>query len=316
MIPSKGAWHLATPMNFRLTSIALVSLIAPAFCQEKSAWSQKDGDGFRDVVADGKTVLRHMNAWDPARRLDTYKPFLHVFDFAGEKPITKGPGGQFTHHRGAFIGWNKTSFDGKSYDFWHCNGVERKHVKYLDSSKGDTLATVTEWPTPEGKVVISETQTVKATKLGDGALQLDFAFALEAPNGPVKLDGDVQHAGFHFRAAEAVQATAKETKYILPEGARLVGKQGSDTYENTNWVVCSFLIGDKRYDVAHFNDPKNPTPLQYSTRNYGRFGAFSKAEVKPGAPLSLRYRLIVTDSAKPKSAAEWQTQWDAFAAGK
>ncbi len=303
----------ATLMNFRHSTLALAALIAPAFCAEKLAWSQKDGDGFRDVLADGKTVLRHMNAWDPARRDATYKPFLHVFDFAGEKPITKGPGGQFTHHRGAFIGWNKTTFGGKTYDFWHCKNVERKHVKYLDSSKDGTLASVTEWPTPEGKVVISETQTVKSTKLADGSVQLDFDFRLEAPNGPVQLDGDVQHAGFHFRAAEEVQKTAKETQYTIPEGAKPVK---GDVYEGANWVVCSFVIGDKRYAVAHFNDPKNPTPLQYSTRAYGRFGAFSKAEVKPDAPLSLRYRIVVTDGAQPKSAADWQKEWDGFAAGK
>ena len=310
----------AALMNFRITSLALVAMIAPAFCQDKTAWTQKDGDGFRDVLADGKTVLRHMNAWDPARRDETYKPFLHVFDFAGEKPITKGPGGQFTHHRGAFIGWNKTSFGGKTYDFWHCKGVERKHVKYLDSSKDGTLVSVTEWPTPEGKVVISETQTVRSTKLADGSVQLDFGFRLEAPNGPVKLEGDVQHAGFHFRAAEEVQKTAKETKYTIPEGATQVtndkGKVTADVYENTNWVVCSFVIGDKRYAVAHFNDPKNPMPLQYSTRSYGRFGAFSKAEVKPDAPLNLRYRITITDGAKSKAAADWQKEWDAFAAGR
>ncbi len=307
-------------MNFRLAALTLVTAIAPPSSQEaKDPWTQVDGAGFRDVLLNGKTVLRHMNAWDPARREETYKPFLHVFDFAGAKPITKGPGGQFTHHRGAFIGWNKVTFDGKSYDFWHCKNVERKHTKYLDSSKGGTLVSVTDWPTPEGRVVIQETQKVKATKLADGALQLDFDFKLEAPNGPVKLDGDVQHAGFHFRAAEEVQKTAKDTKYTLPEGVKsLLNAKGAstDVHENANWVVCSFLIGDKRYDVGHFNDPKNPGPLQYSTRAYGRFGAFSKAEVKPEAPLNLRYRLVITDGTTETPAAEWQKRWDAFAAAK
>lgn len=305
-------------MNFRLAALVLVAATAPAFSQEaKTPWTQVDGEGFRDVLLDGKTVLRHMNAWDAARREETLKPFLHVFDFAGARPITKGPGGQFTHHRGAFIGWNKVTFDGKSYDFWHCKNVERKHMKYLDSSKENTLVTVTDWPTREGRVVIHETQTVTATKLADGALQLDFNFKLEAPNGPVKLDGDVQHAGFHFRAAEEVQKTAKETKYTLPEGVKslLNAKRApTDVHENANWVVCSFLIGDKRYAVGLFNDPKNPAPLQYSTRAYGRFGAFSKAEVKPEAPLNLRYRIVITDGAAELPTSEWQKRWDGFVA--
>jgi hypothetical protein len=144
---------------------------------------------------------------------------------------------------------------------------------------------------------------------------LDVSFTLEAPSGPVKLEGDVQHAGFHFRAAQEVHTRQKETAYILPEGAV---KKGGDTYEGCEWVVCQFSIGDKRYAVAHFNDPKNPKPLQYSTRAYGRFGAFSKAEIAGGKPLALRYRIIVTDTAKVPvgTAADWQKQWDAFAAGK
>ena len=84
-------------MNFRLAALALVTAISPAYSQDgKDHWTQVDGTGFRDVMLNGKIVLRHMNAWDAARREETYKPFLHVLDFAGEKPITKGHGGQFT----------------------------------------------------------------------------------------------------------------------------------------------------------------------------------------------------------------------------
>ncbi len=283
-------------------------------------WSFADTPGARDVLFDGKVVLRHMNAFDDStkeKRADTFKTYTHVFDFAGEKPITKGPGGRFTHHRGCFIGWNKTQFEGKSYDFWHCPKVARMHVKYLDESKAGVdsavLTSVTKWPTEEGKIVIEETQKITATKQASGALVLDFDFTLAAPNGPVKLEGDVQHAGFHFRAAEDV--VDKQTAYLKPEGA--VDKK-NDTWENCNWVVCQFTTNGHRYAVAHFNDPKNASPLQYSTRAYARFGAFSKTEVKPDAPLKLRYRIVVTDADKGTvpPVADWQKQFDAFAAGK
>ena len=280
-------------------------------------WSFADTPGARDVLFDGKVVLRHMNAWDnstPARRTETFKTYTHVFDFDGNKPITKGTGGKFPHHRGCFIGWNKTIFEGVSYDFWHCPKVERHHVKYLEDSKAGpdsaVLSSTTDWPTPEGKIVIHETQKIKATKPAPGVLVLDFDFTLEAPSGPVKLEGDVQHAGFHFRADNDV--VEKETAYIMPEGAV---KKGGDVWEKTNWVVCQFTTSGHRYAVAHFNDPKNATPLQYSTRAYARFGAYSKTEVKPDAPLKLRYRIIVTDAEKGAvpAAAEWQKQWDEFA---
>lgn len=301
-------------------AVLLGSVVSLLAVDAPKGFSFADGQGYRDLQFDGKTVLRHMNAWDPARRADTFKPFTHVFDFAGEKPITKGPGGNFTHHRGLFIGWNKTILDGKTYDFWHCNKVIRRHVKYLPEQektdgKSATMVSVTEWPTPEDKLVVRETQTIIATKPVDGKLQLDLTFKLEAPSGPVKLEGDVQHAGFHFRAAEEVHARQKESAYFIQEGAT---KKGGDVYEKCNWVVCQFNLGDKRYAVGHFNDPKNAQPVQYSTRAYGRFGAFSKTEIPADQPLTLHYRVIVTDTAKVPvgTAADWQKQFDAFAKGE
>ena len=58
--------------------------------------------GRLDILRDGRLVGRYEHAHDtstPARRNETYKPFLQVFDAAGDAPITKGPGGDFTHHR-------------------------------------------------------------------------------------------------------------------------------------------------------------------------------------------------------------------------
>jgi hypothetical protein len=307
----------------KVASVAVAALLVSSsllLAADPKGWSFADGQGYRDVQFDGKTVLRHMNAWDPARRDDTFKPYTHVFDFEGKEPITKGPGGDFTHHRGIFIGWNKTGFEGKNWDFWHCRNVIRQHMKYLSDqeqadAKAAKMVSVTDWPTPDGKVVVRETQTITATKPAPGILQLDINFKLDAPSGAVKLDGDVQHAGVHFRAAQEVHKRQKETAYILPEGAV---KKGGDIFEQTNWVVCQFNLGDKRYAVAHFNDPKNPTPLQYSTRAYGRFGAFSKAEIPANQALNLRYRITVTDTAQVPAgtAADWQKQFDAFAGGK
>jgi hypothetical protein len=308
-------------LSLSLSAFAACTMLLSA-AEEPKGWSFADGKGYRDVLFNGQTVLRHMNEWDPAKRAETFKPYTHVYDFAGKEPITKGPGGDFTHHRGLFIGWNKTQFEGKSYDFWHCNKVIRQHMKYLpEKEKADakeaTMASVADWPAPDGKVIVRETQTMTATKPAEGVLQLDVSFVLEAPSGgPVKLEGDVQHAGFHFRAANEVHKRQKETAYILPEGAV---KKGGDVYEQCNWVVCQFNIGDKRYATAHFNDPKNPTPVQYSTRAYGRFGAFSKTQIEADKPLTLRYRVIVTDTAvvPPGTAADWQKKFDEFAtAGK
>jgi hypothetical protein len=262
-----------------------------------AGWSFSDEAEHRDVLFDGRPVLRHMNLWDPARRDETFKPYLHVFAFDGKTLLTKGPGGKFTHHRGAFIGWNKTAFNGKDYDFWHCRNVERRHKSYLKAEEiadgtQAKMVSVTDWPTPDGRTVISEKQTVAARQLGVGRLQLDFTFELSAPNGVVKLGGDPQHAGFHYRAALEVEQNEKKTQYDRPATAS-GGK--NDVWENCPWVVCNFDVSGKRYAVMHMSAPANPTPLVYSTRAYGRFGAFFTTEVTPEKPLVLHYRLLVSD---------------------
>jgi hypothetical protein len=49
--------------------------------------------------------------------------------------------------------------------------------------------------------------------------------------------------------------------------------------------------------------PGNPTPTTYSTRPYGRVGAFFTADVTPDKPLHLKYRLVISEG-EPPSADE------------
>ena len=97
-----------------LTLTLLTGLLAPLAAQLEI----KDTKGKHlDVLSGDKVLVRYMYEYDTStdeKKHATYKPYLHVFDAAGKAPITKGPGGQFTHHRGIFIGWSKLGFNGKS----------------------------------------------------------------------------------------------------------------------------------------------------------------------------------------------------------
>ena len=105
-----------------------------------AAWA---GDGFKwvsgegqtDLLYNGKKVIRAMHLpYDTANVHDTYKVFHHVFRSDGERLLTKGPGGKFTHHRGIFYGYARISYDGRkgTVDSWHCkNGA---HIKYLETT--------------------------------------------------------------------------------------------------------------------------------------------------------------------------------------
>jgi hypothetical protein len=77
-------FNLQVLMDPRI-SVALVLLASTAASSFGAGWSFADGDGYRDVLLDGKPVLRHMNAWDPARRNDTFKPYTMCSRLVGRR---------------------------------------------------------------------------------------------------------------------------------------------------------------------------------------------------------------------------------------
>jgi hypothetical protein len=57
--------------------------------------------------------------------------------------------------------------------------------------------------------------------------------------------------------------------------------------------------------------PSNPRPTTFSTRPYGRFGAYFDREVAPGEPLTLKYRLHI-QSAASAGKSDADAAWQAF----
>src|SRR5581483_12011042 len=102
-----------------------------------------------------------------------------------------------------------------------------------------------------------------------GGRLVEFAARLRPTDGPVKLDGDPQHAGFHFRADnEVATKTNKETIFIRPDG---VDKPGATRnwpqdkgHVNLPWNAMSFVLGGKRYTAAYLDRPDNPKEARYS----------------------------------------------------
>jgi len=266
-----------------------------------------------DVVLGGRVVVRYMYAYDkssPARLLETYKPYLHVFDPEGQAPITKGPGGNYTHHRGVFVGWNRLGFGGKSYDRWHMKGGEQVHQKFAGQRDGPAEAAFTSlvhWNDEAGQPVVVEERTTTVRRAPAPAyLLIDLVTRLSAPRGDVVLDGDPEHAGVQYRPAAEVDA--KQTVYVFP-------REGADPKKDTDypWVGETYTLGDKRYSVVHFNHPDNPKGTVYSAyRDYGRFGAFFKKDIRSGESLTLKYRFLVAAGEMPPIDAV-QKCWDQFA---
>lgn len=303
----------------------------PASAAEPAGFRWKDNPELAatDLLYGDQPVLRYMHAYDPSTPEslhDTYKVYHHVFGPGTGTRITKGPGGQFTHHRGLFAAWNKTQADGKSFDFWHCtNGAHQRHVEFIEKKAGENGATMTaeiHWNDAEGKPVIVEQRTVTVEKLpvesapGYG-WKIDWRSRLESRRGEIRLTGDRQHAGFQFRADQPV-AEQNSARYIRPEGApqqpeavQVDDRKDPEGHINLNWFAMTYPLGDERYTVEYFEDPTLPKPSRYSERPYGRFGAFFETTLVPDEPLVMNYRVIVT-TGEPPSRETIQKRYDEF----
>lgn len=288
-----------------LAALLLFPLVLTISAQDAPKVTYVDGEGYRDCLVDGTPVWRHMNAYDDSdkdRLHDTYKTFHHVFANDGKSFITKGAGGRFTHHRGLFLGWAKTSTAGGAKgDWWHCRGVSLRHKEYKDG--GQTV--VNEWCDAKGSPIVRDTRTVKTSILEDGTRQMDFHIDIKSLDGDLHLNGDPQHAGFQFRAHNDVTKT--HCVYVRPATAK---NQGNDVWTDSPWMVGTFKQGEDSYSVQHMRHPDNPKfdEAVFSTRNYGRFGAYAPHKVAADETLTLKYRILVSQKAPTQEEA--QTKYD------
>ncbi|AWM41991.1 hypothetical protein GobsT_68710 [Gemmata obscuriglobus] len=273
-------------------------------------------DGTTVLSFDGRKVLQYFNLpRDPANHYYTFKPFHNVYDPAkGEVLLTNTSAksdkdGQFPHHRGLFFGFNRISYGEKqTADVWHgTNGVFSQHDKMLATEAGEVFGkhvSQISWHGKDGATFATEERAVTAYAAKSGTL-IDWSTTLSTTLAKVRLDGDPQHAGFHFRANQEVSKNGKEnTYYLRPDGKGKVGetrnwepkaKEPNPKTINLPWNACSFVTGGKRYTVVRINHPDNPKETRGSERDYGRFGDYFEYDLTADKPLKLKYRVWVQE---------------------
>jgi hypothetical protein len=273
------------------------------------SWKDTPGDHL-DLSLDDRPVLSYqykaLDETSKESRDSTFKVFHHLYDPEGKRLVTNGPAGLYPHHRGLFFGFNKITYgDGKKADTWHCTqGAFQGHEKMLASEAGPVLArhrVRIGWHGEKGDRFAEEDRELTIYNVPGGRL-VEFASIVRTVDGPVKLDGDPQHAGFHFRADhEVAEKSQKETIFIRPDGT---GKPGETrnwdpkTKEgpvNLPWNAMSFVLGGKRYTAAYLDSPDNPKEARGSEREYGRIGSYFEFEVTEKKPLRVQYRIWLQD---------------------
>jgi hypothetical protein len=289
------------------TTVELQAELLPADpkAEPRLRWAEEAGAAA--LLLSGKPVVRYeMPTYDASseeKRLVTYKPFHHVFDPVTGMRLTKGNGGQFTHHRGIFFGYNRISHGGDKKtmsDCWHCvKGARQEHRQMLDEVAGPVEGVqrvAIDWMGSDDSKVLGEIRELEIVPAPGGTI-IDFASRLTA-DAPVRLDGDPQHSGVHFRASNEVHESTKDQTYYLRPGVKAEpGKfrnwPDDKTYVNAPWHAASFVVGGQRYTVLRVNRPENPGEARMSERDYARFGSYFEYELDPSRPLQVGYRFWV-----------------------
>lgn len=274
---------------------------------------EKKGE-YIDLLCGDQKVIRYMNAPRDGSTKDTheltFKPFHHVYDPAkGETLLTNGAGlaadkaNTFPHHRGIFYAFNKVSYGKESCDVWHGrNGEFVLHDSVISQEANNDHGRQKSkllWCGKDGKPFATEEREITA-RLTDGGTLIDFDSVLKTDLEKVKLDGDPQHAGCHFRAAMEVSKHGKtDTYYVRPDGKGKMGATDTRNWDakgklgtaiNVPWDACSFMIDGKRYTVLRIVNPANPKEWRGSERDYGRFGDYFEWDLTPKTPLHVQYR--------------------------
>ncbi len=299
-------------LPLRVLCAAPLLFAAPLCAQAQAGFSFADTQGDHlDVQLNGKPLLRWQYAFDnstPERLHDTYKPYLHVLDAEGKELITKGPGGEFTHHRGWFLGWSKITTPNGTVDRWHMKGgniIQQKVVSQKADKDSATFTVLLHWQGATDAPILSEERTYTVLPAPAPAYVLvELKSEITALAGETHLDGDPEHAGLQFRPASQIDRPL--TSYIFPQ-AEADPKKDRDY----PWVAENATISGKHYTIAFLNHPDNPKDTPFSAyRDYGRFGGFFRTTIPAGGKFTLKGRLLIAENSL--SAGDIQKAANAF----
>jgi hypothetical protein len=279
-----------------------------AGAKPKHAFAWDDANDTDQLLLDDRPILSYFHRpfdaklYEPKKEIanPTTKPYHHLIAPDGKTIVTNSNEGQYPHHRGIFYGFNNISYNGKQADVWHCRqGEHTAHEKILAAEAGPLFGRHTlqiGWHGRDGAVFANERRELTVYNVAGGTM-IDFASILTTPLEKVRLDGDPQHAGFHFRASSKMEKNTKETIFVRPDG---IGKAGEEKNWdpktrtgplNLPWDAMSFVLDGERYTVVYLDHPDNPKEARQSERCYGRIGTYFEYDLTKNKPLKVKYRL-------------------------
>jgi len=304
-----------------LVTLSATQLVRSTRAQEPEVLSTESGkpkaDASADVTFGEQKVAAHLfqKTWDAKDPRPTCKVFHQVYSLDGTL-LTKGLGGEFEHHRGLFVGWNRTKHDGKLYDFWHLHKGESQRYQgptspeLLNMGKHAQVSTI-DWSAPDEQRIIRELRGLEVVRHNDDHYVLHMRVQCSTDALDVELGGDPQHAGQQFRAPQQFAEKGQTpVTYLRPDGAK---EHGNDVWTDCDWIAGVMALPKATFTVLRIEGPANPGKTTWSTRPYGRFGATRTVTVTKEKPMRIDQFYVIANGERDvawchEQATKWRAQ--------
>lgn len=273
-------------------------------CMEGRFSWKAAGDMQTNLMFNERAVLQYVHPQFKPNEIErTKKAFHQVYAPSGDRKITKGLGGLYPHHRGIFYGYTEIHLKDQELNTWAAaEGEHQQHQEVLKTWEGPVVGGHTvdiQWNDRQGEPFIEEVRTIRAFRQPNNRLLIEFESTLKTLRGPIRLEGDRQHAGVQFRAAQAVAENQEATRYLRPEKwSDLPADQqiNDEKHVDLPWNAIQYPLEGNDYTVAYLTDPKAPNGATFSERLYGRFGEYFPYRLTEEDPLTVRYRWVVYEN--------------------
>ncbi len=293
--------QITKSLSGRFRFLVPLLLVMIGACAQASSFSfeENQSDGTLTLQENGTPVLTFvgdMTLKDGVPEKFRREGYFHpIYDLNGSSLTSDFPKDHY-HHRGLWLSWPWMLYRGEKVQLWHPSPLRHRFDRILKQSVGKQQATLrlrNNWVLDETPIGSEVWQLTVHPRSGNRRI-IDVSITIRAKTDVILLRGKQRkkkgYGGLTLRTAPSLVGGRLRTDKGTLEG---------DTVQKTfNWVDLST---DKR-GITLFAHPSNPnSPPPWLIRNsYGgvlnpEWPGLKRYKLKPGDPLTLRYRLVVHD---------------------